>query len=276
MRFRSLLLSLALVVPLTAAAQVRWPDGIGLYVGIDARLTFPSGGYSGLFNPNHHRLTLLLDHGDHYHSIGGYSYTGPAPHPGVLDTSTNNRIPETFSGESPLDLVPGAGLYAGKLRTMAGPSEYGYLGIASVTTLSGFGAASTQEILYRSSANRWSASLAGAQVGLELLSATPGLKIGTESVANLFAVSDTILLGAGNTFEFKPVYWVEGTALAGSRYSAEFRLVNLAESSSIGDSGRFHFDFEVPAAPVPEPELFALLAIGLPLVGWMARRRRTA
>jgi len=50
MRFRSLLLSLALVVPLTAAAQVRWPDGIGHYVGIDARLTFPSGGYSGLFN----------------------------------------------------------------------------------------------------------------------------------------------------------------------------------------------------------------------------------
>ncbi len=73
----------------------RWDDGIGYCVGLDLRITFPSGTYAGQANPNAGRLTFLLDHGDHFHGIGTYSLSGPAGAPVTLPTSTNNRIPET-------------------------------------------------------------------------------------------------------------------------------------------------------------------------------------
>lgn len=259
--------------PLIAIADVRHDEGIGFYVGLDARATVPSGSYVGLPEANAARLTLLFDHGDHFHGIGTYSYAGPAPHPALLDTNSNNRIPEGFSGESPLSLTLGSGTYAGKLRSSVGGSEYSFLGIASIQSLAGFASGSAEDVLFQSGANRWSSTLSGVSVGLQLVSATPGLHIGTETVDNLFANSDTILLGHGNAFEFKPVYWVDGAAAAGT-YSAEFRLVNLNPTSPYGDSGRFYFDFAVATAPVPEPEHYALLIAGLPLVAWMARRRR--
>jgi len=270
MKLGTLILSISLAAaaaPALADEGARHDEGIGYYVGIDGRATLPAGA-----NPNHNRLTLLLDHGDHFHGIGTYSLSGPPPHPAVLPTNANNRVPEISSGEPGLPLAPGSGLYAGKLRSSIGASEYSFLGMSSIRTLAGFAPGSTEDILLQSSGNRWSQPLDGVVVGLQLVAATPGLKVGTEAVADLFAVSDTILLGPGNTFEYKPVYWVDAASAAGT-YSASFRLVNLAVTSPIGDSGTFHFDFAV--TPVPEPELYALLALGLPLVGWMARRRRT-
>ena len=34
------------------------------------------------------------------------------------------------------------------------------------------------------------------------------------------------------------------------------------------------FSYRLVASPAPEPETFLLLGLGLPLLGWMARRRR--
>jgi hypothetical protein len=274
MRLKTLAVSIALALLPTsyAVAQVRHAEGIGFYVGIDGRVTVPAGTYAGLAEANAGRLTLLLDHGNHFHSIGTYTYTGRAPHPGVRDTSSNNRIPEIFSNEPPLPLTAGSSLYDGKLRSSVGSSEYSYLGMASIQTLAGFGPGSPEHILLNSSGGRWASSLNGVTVGLKLLSATAGLSVGTESVSNLFANSDTILLGHGNTFEFKPVYWVEGSAASGT-YSAEFQLVNLNPLSPYEDSGRFYFDFSVATAPVPEPGACAMMLCGLGMLGLALRRR---
>jgi len=275
MNFRAVILGATLAsLPIAPAFGIaREADGIGIYVGVDARTTVPTGALAGLPEPNFGRLTFLYDHGDHFHGIGAYSYTGAAPHPGVRDTNSNNRLPETFSMEPPLPLTPGTGLYAGKLRSDVGASEYSYLGVASIQTLAGFPAGSTETILLNSSGGRWASSLAGVTVGLKLLSATPGLHVGTASVSNLFAGSDTILLGLGNSFEFKPVYWVDATAPVG-KYSAEFKLVNLNPTSPYGDSGRFYLDFGVAAAPVPEPETYALMICGIAMVGFALRKRQ--
>ncbi len=259
-------------VSFAASAQVRHDEGIGFYVGFDALSTVASGGYAGLPAINNNRLTLLLDHGDHFHGIGAYSYVGPAPFPGIRDTSSNNRNPETFSLESPLPLNAGAGLYASRLRSSVGASEYSHLGIASIQSLAIYAPGSAEDILFHSSANRWSGSLTGVTVGLQLISATSGLKIGTESVVDLFALSSTILLGHGNTFEFKPVYSVAASAMPGT-YSAAFKLVSLNPASPYADSGRFYYDFAV-AAPVPEPSSYLMMVAGLMFLTVAARRRR--
>lgn len=262
--------AVAAALALPAAAGVRHAEGIGFYVGVDGRQSFPSGTYAGLPNPNAGRLTLLFDHGDHFHGIGAYSYAGPPPYPAVRPTNSNNRIPETYTLEPPLPLAPGSGLYAGRLRSAVGASEYSFLGMASIQSLAGGAPGSDEEILFNSSGGRWNAPLDGVTVGLKLVSATPGLFVGTETASNLFGSgSDTILLGRGNTFEFKPVYWVDASAPAGT-YSASFQLVNLAAASPFGDSGTFHFDF---AVPVPEPGTYAMLLAGLALLGLIARRR---
>ncbi len=273
---RVLAFAAATALALPALASVRHPEGIGFYVGIDGLQTLSRGTYAGLPNPNAGRLTMLFDHVDHFHGIGAYSYAGPLPHPAVRPTNANNRIPETYTREPPLPLTPGSGLYSGRLRSMVGASEYSFLGIASIQSLAGGAPGSERDILFNSSNGRWNAPLTGVNVGLKLLSATPGLRVGTETVANLFDYgSDTILLGLGNSFEFKPVYWVDATAAPGTTYSASFQLVNIAAASPFGDSGVFHFDFAVPV-PVPEPGTYALLVAGLAVLGLIARRRVSA
>lgn len=265
-------LAIALLPAAHAQAGVRHDEGIGFYIGVDGRTTIPSGGYAGLPEANAGRLTLLFDHGDHFHGIGTYSYAGPAPHPAVRDTNANNRIPEVSSGEPGLSLSAGSGIYSGRLRSSVGDSEYSYLGMASLQSLSGFAPGSDETILFNSSGGRWNGSLAGVTVGLKLLSASAGLTIGTESLTNLFSVSDTILLGAGNAWTFKPVYSIADGVAPGT-YSAEFQLVNLNPLSNIGDSGRFYFDFAVAAAPVPEPEAYAMMLCGLGLIALGVHRR---
>lgn len=42
---------------------VREDEGIGFYVGVDARQSIATGDYAGLPNPNLNRLTLLFDGG---------------------------------------------------------------------------------------------------------------------------------------------------------------------------------------------------------------------
>ncbi|ODT73734.1 MAG: hypothetical protein ABS69_13355 [Nitrosomonadales bacterium SCN 54-20] len=263
------LVALALT-PFTSSAASRHDEGIGFYIGYDGLSTLTSGTYAGLSNPNSNRLTLLLDHGNHFHGIGTYSHTGPVTTPAVLSTNTNNHVPEVSSGEGPLPLAQGSGFYAGTLRTSTGSSEYSYLGIASIQSLANHPSGSMEDVLFQSSNNRWSGQLNDAEIGLRLVESTPGLHIGTETTKDIYNDGDIFSLGAGNDFEFKPVYWINAAAPAGI-YSATFELLNMRTGSSILDSGTFHFDFNV--SPVPEPRTYAMFLAGLLMLGSIVRRR---
>ena len=87
------------------------------YLTVDGRPTLTLGTYAGQANPNSGRLTLLYAHWsvDHFHGIGTYSLTGPTEAPTVLDTNSNNRLPESYVGQQPLMLKAGVGAYVGKL-----------------------------------------------------------------------------------------------------------------------------------------------------------------
>ncbi|MBA2658099.1 MAG: PEP-CTERM sorting domain-containing protein [Nitrosospira sp.] len=265
------LAGLALLASFNASASARHDEGIGLYIGNDGLATVASGTYAGLSNPNADRLTLLLDHGNHFHGIGAYSYIGPVATPIVLPTNANNRIPEISSNETPLSLSAGSGLYAGTLRSAVGGSEYSHLGIASIQSLAGHPAGGMVDVLFQSSSNRWSGPLNNVDIGIKLVESTPGLHVGTEAVKDIYGTGDVFNLGAGNNFEFKPIYWVDASAPAGV-YSATFELLNTGIGSSIKDSGTFHFDFAV--SPVPEPSTYAMLVAGLLVMTWTARRRQ--
>lgn len=269
---RSLLILAGLLVATPALAEIRHDEGIGFYVGVDTRPNMVGGTYNGLPNPNQGRLSMLLEHVDHYHGIGNYSYSGPGTLPVVIDTNANNQIPETSSGLPPNALTPGSGLYAGKLRSTVDGSEYSYLGMASTHSLMGYPDDAPESVLYRSSGGRWTGSLTGIEVGLQLVSYTLGLHVGTESDLDVFDGADVYSLGQGDTFEFKPVFWVAGGATPGTLYTAGFRLVNLTDGSDVMDSGRFYFNF---TAAVPEPGTYALMGVGALLIGFAVKRRRT-
>jgi hypothetical protein len=215
---------------------------------------------------------MLFNHGDHFHGIGAYSYTGPSGNPTVLPTNTNNRIPETFSGEGPLPLAPGTGLYAGALVNHPGPSEYSDIVFNSVNQLNGFGPTDPETILFLSSDGRWNSSLSGAQIALELLSITPGLNVGTMTTPTIFGgPNTTYLLGNGSGFEFAPVFWTDAGASQGT-YSVTMRFVDLQASPSAAlPSGEFSFAFAV----VPEPGAAVLVGVGLAALGICSRRRRS-
>ncbi|SFW32583.1 all3515 family Zur-repressed PEP-CTERM protein [Nitrosovibrio sp. Nv17] len=264
------LAGLMILASLDASASSRHDEGIGFYVGYDALATIASGTYASLSNPNADRLTLLLDHGNHFHGIGTYGYAGPAGAPEILSTNSNNRIPEISSREDPLPLTAGSGLYGGTLRSGVGDSEYSYLGIASIQSLAGHVPGGVEDVLFHSSSNRWSGTLDGAQIALRLVNSTPGLHIGTEAIRDAYSGSDVFALGTGNDFEFKPIYWVDADAAAGV-YSATFELLNTSAESPLLSSGTFSFDFAV--SPVPEPETYAMFTAGLFLLTWGARRR---
>lgn len=102
------------------------------FIGIDEQTIITSGDYAGLSNPNEGRLTFLFAHPSeddpshsHYHGIGSYSYSGSIDNPLINLTNTNNRIPETFSGQPALPLLPGSGVHAGHLTSQQIPGlEY--------------------------------------------------------------------------------------------------------------------------------------------------------
>jgi hypothetical protein len=236
------------------------------YFAIDSRATLPSGTYAGLANPNFNRLTMLLNHGNHYHSIGSMTYTGPASSPSVVE-GINRRIPEYYTGQSPLDLTRngplGTGFYNDKLVNnpfdpAPFPDDYSDIRFRSVDQLSSFAVGSEQHTLYISSGNRWSSTLAAANVRIELVSITPGLHVGTAT--NPFAMTqpgDSLVVG-GTNLEFNPIFWTLGTAPLGSQYMAAFRLHD--DNGVYGESGTFIFDFEA-AAVIPEPGS-GMLALG--------------
>ncbi len=254
--------------------------GVNYHVGIDKREVLTFGTYAGLANPNKDRLTFLryndLEVSDpvntHYHSIGSYSYTGPIDTAAVVDTNTNNQIPETFTGYAPLNLHPGSGPFVGKLVSGiadASPqSEHHYdrLEMRSVQEFASATEPSAEFYLYNSSSEGWNTPLGpNTRVALQLLSHSPELAVaGLDGATLLEDDGDIYEIGMGDEWSLTPVFWVDDDAALGT-YSASFKLTDL--SGSLSESGVFTLNFAV----VPEPTtLGALLGLGMLLCG---RRR---
>ncbi|MCB1744702.1 MAG: PEP-CTERM sorting domain-containing protein [Gammaproteobacteria bacterium] len=262
---RSLLLLAGLLLSISGSSRAAlWTE---LYVGIDGRDLVPSGTYAGLVEPNQGRLTLLFNHGNHYHPIGAYSYQGEFPDPLIVSSNTNNRIPETYTGDPPLPLAPGTGLYTGKLVTSNSDAEYHNLNLRSVDELSTAAPGSEADILYRSSGERWTGSLAGTDLLLQLVSISDGLHVGSDTQLDLFDAGehDVWRIGEGDSLDFTMSFWTEAGAAPGT-YSVAMRLLDA--NGLYNPSGTFNFD--VAVAPVPLPASLMLLLCAL--VPVLARR----
>ncbi|MGE3536622.1 MAG: all3515 family Zur-repressed PEP-CTERM protein [Candidatus Tectimicrobiota bacterium] len=272
----------SLILGLVSSAQAISTE---FYVALDGLQTITSGVYAGLANPNAQRLTYLFAHPDpanpstnHFHAIGAYSYTGPASSPTILSSNSNNRIPETFTGQPPLPLVAGTGNQAGHLVSQAIPGlEYSDLTIASIQALAGFAPNTPEWFLFNSSGGRWISPLTEAEIALELVAISPGLQLADSTGSVLLSQpGERYSLGAGDTLAFTPVFVVEAaTASAGSTYSATLRLVDVSTASGhvpFLESGTFNLDF----VATPEPSTLALLSLGCGALAWLARRRRLA
>ncbi len=254
------------------------------YVAVDNRPSLSFGDYAGLDNPNQGRLTFLLAHPNpdlarsHFHPIGAYSYSGPATAPIVESTNSNNRIPETFTGQPPLPLLPGTGIYAGQLVSKQIPGlEYSNQAVTSIQALNGFAPGSVESFLFNSSGGGYTSTLDQAMIALELVEATPGLSIYDETGSNIFSnPRQPYILGGGNAFEFTPTFSIDSAAPP-TFYSASFRLLDLGNDpgySPLPTSGTYHIDFRTE--PVPEPSTMILLGSGLVgLVSWRWLRTKT-
>jgi hypothetical protein len=247
------------------------------YVGVDSLQTIASGTYVGLPNPNFGRLTFLFAHPDdttpansHYHGIGAWSYSGPAASPTVNGTNTNNRIPETFSGQEPLPLFPGQGAQAGKWVSQAVPGlEYSDLQWESTQSLNSASPGTTEHFLFTSSGGRWDEPLDNTNLALELVDVTPGLQVADQSGTPILStIGQTYELGDGNFLSFRPSFFTTEDTQA--RYSASFRLIDL--NGRLQNSGTFNFDF----APVPLPAAAWLFGSGMIGLVGMARRKMAA
>jgi len=247
---------------LTARAEIT-----GFYLGIDSRAIL-TGTYAGQPNPNYNRLTFFYPHAfpstpanNHYHGIGSYSLIGPVASPTVVPTNSGFRIPEVYTGQSPLTLVLATnGTHAGKLVSMTTAEHYSTMRLRPVhalttnITLSGgvpvtnhYGYGSGEWFMFNSSGGLRTQSMAGATITLELVSLTPGLHLGDAATADLVtAAGDRVTLGDGGYFDFKPVFWTEATAPAGT-YEAKFKLVDT--TGPWLESGIVTIQFRVVDAP---------------------------
>lgn len=251
---------------------------VNLYVGIDGRAVFPSGTYAGRDNPNFGRLTLLYAHhyrygefaGNHYHGIGGYSYSGPADNPTVNDTSSGNRIPEVYTGLPGITLVSDTNaVWAGRLISRKHAEHYSDFRFRSVHSLASFGPGASEHFMFHSSAGTRTNLMTDAVIALELVSKSEGLHIANAAGESILAnPGDRQVLGDGNDagFEYLPVFWTAADATPGA-YHAEFRLVDINEADGhtpFPSSGRFFLDLRVP-----EPATLAIartVTLTMPLV----------
>lgn len=271
-RVARLAATVALVAGMAQGAAAAAVGGAGYMIARDKLATLVSGVYAGQANPNFGRLTLLYNHGDHFHPIGIYSLSGPAGAPTILETNGNNRLPEISSLQPPLALTPGTGAYAGKLVSTGNSAiEYGDLRMVAFDVLLDDAPGSPEAILANSSNGRYRSSLAGTRVGLQLVSTTSGLNLGDPSTPSLFSVGSTIEIGVGANTDFTPVFWVDAASAPGT-YSAALRFVDLGVNGApLSLGGVFNLDFAVPA-PIPVPA--AAWLMGSAIVPLLLRRRR--
>jgi hypothetical protein len=246
-RWFFLLVAHWLALPAWAAS----PGLLEYYIGLDGLEALTSGTYSGQPNPNRGHLTLLFNHGDHFHGIGAFSYSGPVESPVVAPTNTNNRLPETSSLQPPLSLTPGTDpLYFGKLVSNPSDAEYSRLPLGSVQALRNAKPGREAHTLFHSSNDRWTPAFPDAVIALQLVSKTAGLHVGTDSRMDVLEYpGDFVILGKGKSakLKFNPVFWTESAAATGT-YSVELRLLDLNPNPEkrVKPSGTFNLDFQVP------------------------------
>ncbi|NJM89388.1 MAG: PEP-CTERM sorting domain-containing protein [Hydrococcus sp. RU_2_2] len=267
----TLLTVLAPVQPTFAETTSVRPDYERYYIGLDGREFVTYGTYTGLANPNYNRLTFLFPHleedptNNHFHGIGTYSYTGSLDNPTVIPTDTNNRIPEYWTGLSPIKLLPGTGVFANQLISQKTDEEYTNWTISPVQSLLNYPNELPAEYLYNSSEGDWQRSLGEAEIALELVSITPGLGIADSMGVDLFnSVGDRYVIGRGDNFSFEPTFYTSKSAPLG-QYSAEFRLVDVNTANNrtpLATSGTFIVDFQVRSVPESSTFLgFGLLGV---------------
>ncbi len=272
---RSLIMSLAAAV--LFGANVSQAQLVTFYVGQDGQTTLASGTYKGLPNPNAGRLSFLYAHAylgvtervgqppitlfnNHYHAIGVYTYTGASNAPVTVPTNANFRIPEASTGQLPLTLVAATnGLHTGKLVNLKTVENYSDPRIRSVhdilphitaTATNMFGYGSAEHVMFYSSGGRWTNSLDGVVVAMELVSKSPELRVGTTNqLEALVNPGDRVTLGNGNNFEFTPVVWAEPNTAPGT-YELKFKLVDVGGGPSpMLESGIVTFWYRVLAEP---------------------------
>ena len=214
---------------------------------------------------NQGHVTLLYDHGDHFHRIGVFG--------GAI-----GQVPEASAG-GPLKLAAGTGSLAGRyvstpyLGDLADPTApYSNTSMTSIWALSGGQPGSAQAVLFNSSGGRYQGSLAGTSLALELIAISAGLNLADAAGAGtLNSPGSRIALGAGDGFgTFLPRFFTDAGVAAGSSYSASFKLVDL--NGVAQESGQFRYVFQA----VPEPSSFALAGLGLGAFALVGRRRRGA
>lgn len=268
------------------------------YIARDARQTIPESGappmpgapgttnYGGLANPNYNRLTFLLSHGDHYHAKSPYTYYGPnagaatavQPFNGSAAGVPGNYLPEGATA-APFAMEQAGGVWGNKWRTPAQPTPggtYPDFRIKSVDDLATYPAGSPEQILLTSGgtspAGRFAGSLAGSNLRLTLVSASPGMGVYDSSGnALITSTGGSHNLGNGSTVDFTPVLAMPAGTAAGN-YFATFTLTDTGTGNAGGpwlDSGQFTFNVSVP-----EPSSLMLLPVGL--LALASRRRRRA
>jgi len=247
--------------------------GVSYLLGVDGRATVPSGTYAGLADPNHNRITLLYNHGDHYHAKGAFVHTGPnLGDDTAVVGSPSNYLPE--GSAPPFALTAGTGVFAGLFVSGGTPDVEGSdIRIGSVDSLAGYPDGSDESILFNSGGGRWTTSLAQADLVIELVSATAGLSILDALGGSIFGGGSTFALGLGDaSLDFAPIF----AAAAPGDYAASFRVRDL-RADGFGESGVFEYRFSATAA-VPEPGSVVLSSIGglafAALTLWKRTRRR--
>jgi MYXO-CTERM domain-containing protein len=183
----------------------------------------------------------------------------------VNPTSANNRLPETYTGQAPLTLLPGSGPLAGKRISGLSGEPYGDLSLHSIHDLDGYAEMSPEWYMYHSSGGRYKANaLDGLDLAVEIVSMTPGLKLGLDGLSD---AGQQLAVGGESNLPAELLFWTEGDAALGT-YVAQLQLVD--RSGTFASSGTFNIDFAV----IPEPTTAALGALTLVGAG-LRRRRRT-
>jgi hypothetical protein len=269
MKICSLFVSGAVVACVSASvAQAQIAE---YYVGVDGRPTNISGVYNRLPNPNFARITFLYAHAftenvwnNHFHTLGSYTQTGPSNAPVVVNTNANNRIPEVGTRQPPLTLVPAPtnSPFAGRLISARTDEHYSDLTIRPIhalrtrtvgTNVFEYGYGSGEHVMYTSSGGRWTNSMPGAVLALELIekSAQIGVASGTNP-AIVVNPGDRHVIGPADTFEAFPLVLHAAPDAAPGSYIARFKLIDVGPTdgrTAVLESGLFVFDVRVAGAP---------------------------